>query len=61
MKKLKGMLEGKKTYVTAVIGALTAIGAYLTGEVELADAARMVWVAVIAIFVRSGIESTKQK
>lgn len=55
MKTIKGILQGKKTYVTAAIGALTAIGAYLTGEMELADAAKMVWVSVIAIFIRNGI------
>ena len=61
MKKIKGILQGKKTYVTAAIGLLTAVGAYLTGDMELQDAIRTAWVAVMAIFLRNGIDIAATK
>lgn len=47
-------LEGKKTYITAAIGILTAIGSYLTGDATLAEAGKAVWVGLMAIFMRNG-------
>ncbi|MDR1009312.1 MAG: hypothetical protein LBL52_03615 [Rickettsiales bacterium] len=38
MKQLKGILEGKKTYVAAVVGIITVLGAYMTGEIEAMEA-----------------------
>ena len=61
MNKLKGILNGKKTYVTAIVGIITAVAAHLTGEMEFADTIRTVWVAVIAIFVRNGITKEAAK
>ena len=55
MKKLKGILSGKKTYVTAIVGVITAVAAHLTGEMEFSDMVRTIWVAVMAIFLRNGL------
>lgn len=51
------MLKGYKTYLTgfaALIGALTA---YLSGDIEGAQAAQLVVTAMLAMFMRSGINS----
>ena len=49
------MLAGYKTYITAGLAVLGAIGAYLTGEMELAAAAQLAVNALLAAFIRSGI------
>ena len=52
------MLSGYKTYIVAVVAAITAISAYLTGDLELPDAAQTVLTAVLAATVRNGIPKT---
>lgn len=59
--KFKGVLKSKKTYVTAVIGILTAIGAYLTGDLAGQDALKTIWVAVLAVFLRNGMKGTSEE
>jgi VIT1/CCC1 family predicted Fe2+/Mn2+ transporter len=49
------MFAGKKTYITAALASLTAIAAYLVGEAPLADTAQLVFTALLAAFVRSGL------
>ena len=44
-----------KTNITAIIAALTAIGAYLTGEINAVTTVQSVFAAVIAIFLRVGV------
>lgn len=50
------MLSGKKTYVTAVVAIVTAVGAYLVGEATLAETANLVFTALLAAFVRNSIK-----
>lgn len=50
-----GKLSGKKTYVTGVLAILGAVGAYLIGDVELAETAQLVLTAVLGMTVRHGI------
>jgi hypothetical protein len=50
------MLAGKKTYVTAVVAVVTAIGAYLAGDATLADTANLVFTALLAAFIRNGVK-----
>ena len=33
-----GLLAGKKTYIVSIIGALTALGAWLSGDMSAVDA-----------------------
>ena len=51
------MLSGYKTYITAVVAAIGAIGAYLTGEMSLADAAQIVVTSLIGAFIRNGVKN----
>lgn len=44
-----------KTFWTAVIGAITAIGAYLTGSIDAAQAVEAVFGALVVIFLRQGV------
>jgi VIT1/CCC1 family predicted Fe2+/Mn2+ transporter len=55
MKKPAGILAGKKTYVTAVLGLLGAVAAYLTGEATGYQTGQTVWACLTAIFLRNGI------
>lgn len=51
------MFSGYKTYITAAVAVVGAIGAYLTGDMALADAAQLVVTAVLGAFIRSGVKS----
>ena len=51
------MLSGKKTYVAAAGGVLAAVGAYLSGEMELGAMINVVVTALLAVFLRVGIKT----
>ena len=50
------MLKGKKTYITAITAIIGALSAYLTGEVEAAEAIQLGVTELLALFIRSGIK-----
>jgi len=50
-------LAGKKTYIVGIGAILTAVGAYLTGNAELADAIQAVITAVLGMTIRNGIKT----
>lgn len=50
-----GFLAGKKTYITALTGILTAIGAYLIGEMDLIQTFQVVWPLISVAFLRKGV------
>jgi hypothetical protein len=52
---MKG-LQGKKTYMTAVGGVLAAVGAYLSGDIEIGVMMNIVITALLALFLRKGIK-----
>jgi len=52
---MKG-LQGKKTYMTAVGGVLAAVGAYLSGDIEVGVMMNIVITALLALFLRKGIK-----
>ncbi len=52
-----GFFSGRKTYITAIIGVLTAIGGYLTGDFGLADTVQTVLTAVLGATIRAGVAS----
>ena len=62
LKLLKIMLEGKKTYVTAVVAIITVIGGYLTKTISLPEALAGIFAALQTMNLRSAIttESTKK-
>ncbi len=51
-----GFLAGKKTYITAATGILTAVGAYLIGEMNLVETFQVVWPLISVAFLRKGVE-----
>ena len=53
------MLSGKKTYMTAIGGIMTAIGAYLSGEMELGMAINLSVTSLLAIFLRKGVKKAE--
>lgn len=53
--QLAGVLQGKKTYVAAIISVVGAVCAYLTGDATGMQAFQLVMSAVLAAGVRSGI------
>ena len=50
------MLSGYKTYITAAVAVLGAVGAYLSGEMTIVDAVQIIVPALIGAFVRNGIK-----
>ena len=54
-----GILSGKKTYVTAILGVLGAVAGYLTGDLEMGNAINVIYTAVTAAFLRSGIKKVE--
>jgi hypothetical protein len=55
-----GILAGKKTYIVAAVAAIGFITSYLTGDIQLADAAQGVLTAVLGITIRAGIKTDTQ-
>lgn len=51
-----GKLSGKKTYVTAFLAVLAAVGSYLTGDATLIEAVQLGFGAIMAATVRNGIK-----
>lgn len=50
------MLKGYKTYITAGVAVITAVAAYLTGDADLMQTANLVFTALMAAFIRHGVE-----
>lgn len=51
------MLSGYKTYITAFVAVVTAVGAYLAGDATLMDTTQLVFTAAIGAFVRAGVKA----
>lgn len=56
-----GILAGKKTYIVAALAVIGAIAAYLTGDANFNDSAKIVVDAVLAATVRHGITTETGK
>jgi hypothetical protein len=50
-------LEGKKTYMTAAGGILAAVGAYLSGDMEIGTMVQIIITSLLATFLRKGIKT----
>ena len=48
-------LKGKKTYITAIAGALAAVGGWLGGEMSIVGMFQSVWAALSVVFIRLGV------
>ena len=51
------MFAGKKTYITAALAVIAAIGAYLTGDATVAQTGQLIFSALFAAFIRNGISA----
>lgn len=49
------MLKGYKTYVAAAVAVITAVAAYLVGDISVAEAAQLALTAVLGATIRHGI------
>ena len=49
------MFKGYKTYITAAVAVLSAVAAYLTGDLTISAAAQLVLTAVLGATVRNAI------
>ena len=58
---MKEKLSGKKTYFTAAIAVITALGAYFTGGVDLTVTIQSVFAALMVVFLRKGVTSEAAK
>lgn len=58
---LKHMLEGKKTYVTAVVAIITVVGGYLTKSISLPEALAGIFAALQTMNLRSAINTESKK
>ena len=48
------MLQGYKTYITAVVAIVGAIAAALTGDMTYGDSAQIIITALIGAFLKNG-------
>lgn len=53
------MLKGYKTYITAVLAVLGAVGGYLSGDLTIGAAAQLAITALLAAFIRDGINTAQ--
>ena len=49
------MFSGYKTYIVGILAVLGSVGAYLYGELTIAQASQDILTAVLAMTVRNGI------
>ena len=59
MTKIREFLKGKKTYITAAIGLMSAIVAWSEGQIDAVALASAVWAALQMCFIRAGIAKPK--
>lgn len=55
------MLSGYKTYITAALAILTAVGTWLAGDLQLADMIQTVVTAALGAFIRHGVATEAAK
>ena len=52
-------MKGKRTYMVAIGGVLTAVGAYLSGDMELGQMVSIVTTSLMAVFLRKGVKAAE--
>ncbi|WP_340149969.1 hypothetical protein [uncultured Sneathiella sp.] len=58
---MKDYLKGKKTYVTAFLAIVAAVGSYLLDEIAMQDMIEAVFAALTAMTIRAAITTEAQK
>lgn len=61
MAELLSKLSGYKTYVVAIAAIMTAVGAYLTGALDLKGMIEAIWTAIMAMTIRHGVTTDVSK
>jgi membrane associated rhomboid family serine protease len=61
MNGIREFLRGKKTYLTAIIGALGAVVAWADGSIDVIGLAGAIWAAAQACFIRAGLDNAIKK
>ena len=61
MGNLFSKLAGTKTYIVAIAGILTALGAYLNGALSVTQLFEALFAGVSAMTIRHGITTEVQK
>jgi hypothetical protein len=56
-----GALRGKKTYLAAIAGIITAICGYLAGETDIFITLQTIFPLLGLLFLRSGFKDKKPK
>lgn len=54
-------LSGYKTYIVAIAGILTALGAYASGEMSLGNLVEAIYAGLTAMALRAGIAKNNKK
>ena len=52
-------VSGKRTYLVAIGGVLTAVGAWMSGDMELGTMISVVTTSFLAVFLRKGIKKAE--
>lgn len=61
MNGIRQWLQGKKTYITAIIGLLGAVIAWADGQIDGVALLAAVWAAAQAVFIRAGVAGEVNK
>ena len=49
------MLSGYKTYITGIVGIVTAVGGFLSGTIQLPEAIQLGITSILGMTIRNGI------
>jgi uncharacterized membrane protein YgaE (UPF0421/DUF939 family) len=50
-------IKGKRTYMVAIGGVLAAVGAYMSGDMEMGTMINILITALLAVFLRKGVKA----
>ena len=51
---------GKRTYMVAIGGVLAAVGAYMSGDMEMGMMINIVITSLLAVFLRKGVKAAEE-
>ena len=61
MKSVREFLQGKKAYITAVIGIAGALLAWSQGQIDTPGFLAAIWAALSVIFIRAGVATEAKR
>ena len=53
-------VNGNRTYMVAAGGVLAAVGAYLSGDMEMGTMINIVITSLLAVFLRKGVKKAEE-